>query len=70
VLLGVSLLNLGTTFSRREVERTAKLNWGEQLRACSNAPGPVVQVPIYGDGSTAYWTLAMKTSDCLRYAGR
>jgi hypothetical protein len=65
ILLGLSLLNLGTTFSRSPQHREANLSWEEELRNCGRSPASVVPVPIYFDGSTTFlWHINLTPAQC------
>lgn len=65
ILLGVSLLNLATTFSRSPEHREARLSWREELRNCGRSPASVVPVPVYFDGSKKYfWSIDLTPAQC------
>jgi hypothetical protein len=65
ILLGLSLLNLATTFSRSPEHREANLSWEEELRNCGRSPASVVPVPIYFDGSKKFfWSINLTPAQC------
>ena len=66
VLLGLSFLNLATTFSRLPATTTARLRWRTELAICAKSKAKTVQVPIYFDGSLNFWSLGLSPAQCRR----
>ena len=64
VLLGVSFLNLATTFSRQPQQTRAHLSWKHELEACGHQPAGLVQLPIYLDGSYTFWSIGLAPGEC------
>jgi hypothetical protein len=64
ILLGVSFLNLATTFSRQPQTTKARLSWKHELEACARSQAGIVQVPIYLDGSYAFWSIDLAPGEC------
>jgi hypothetical protein len=68
ILLGVSFLNLATTFSRLPQTTTAHLSWKHELEKCGRSNAASVPVPIYFDGSSSLlWTIELSPADCRRW---
>jgi hypothetical protein len=63
-LLCLSLLNLGSTFSRSEDTKKANLSWRAELERCAESREPVVPVQVYFDGSYTVRTFDMTPAQC------
>jgi hypothetical protein len=67
ILLGVSFLNLATAFSRLPQTTTAHLSWKHELEKCGLSNAAIVPVPIYLDGSNAFWTRDLSPAECRQW---
>jgi hypothetical protein len=67
ILVCVSLLNLGTMFSRSPTTREARLSWKYELERCAESMLATVQVPVYFDGSLIFWHLELAPAQCRQW---
>lgn len=64
ILLGVSFLNLASTFSRQPQTTKAHLSWKHELETCGRSQEGIVRVPIYLDGSYIFWNIDFSPARC------
>jgi hypothetical protein len=69
ILLGLSSLNLATTFSRPKAMTVAHLSWKSELERCGRSTAGIVPVPIYFDGSYRFWSIDFTPARCRQLLG-
>ncbi|MCR1782664.1 hypothetical protein KVF89_08985 [Nocardioides carbamazepini] len=69
VLVALSLITLGTGFSRPELQRSQTLDWRAELESCAASPAENVDLRIMYDGSPTVWALQVTPEECRRMLG-
>jgi hypothetical protein len=69
ILLGLSSLNLATTFSRPKAMTVAHLSWKSELERCGRSTAGIAPVPIYFDGSYSFWSIDFTPARCRQLLG-
>jgi hypothetical protein len=69
IALGLSSLNLATTFSRPRATTVAHLSWKTELERCGRSKAGIVPVPIYFDGSNSFWSIDFTPARCRQLLG-
>ena len=65
ILVATSILGIWTTFSRSPTSTTGRLNWQQEIVLCAVSNTPIVQIPVYFDGSAqSLWSIGMTPAEC------
>lgn len=70
IVVAISLVTLGSAFSRSEDQRSLTVDWRAELKACAETRQNQFQLPIMLDGSRTVWHLDVAPRDCRRMLGR